>query len=181
MKKFRLAAVAALVFAVTALTGCEVFKEFSYNKWCTKPVTVAEGKTTDAYFYWATENKDDNIKAGLNVVIQLDGESVSVLGTEVTNGKYYIVKNIPDGTALKDIDATEVEGDKYEKFKDVTITSGKWAAAYATVFKKGTRNVDEPACLSSSEYKKPGADEEANVSIKAIVVEALEALLEAAE
>ncbi len=178
MKKFRFAAVAALIFAVTALTGCEIFKEFSYNKWCKKEVTLKE-KSTTAYFYWATDDEDENIKKGLNVVLQFQGDAVSVLGTEVSNGKYYIVKNIPDGTVVDDLDDTELDEEKSQKYKDVKITSGKWAAAYATVFKKGLRNIDGPVCLSESDWNKP-ADESA-VNLKEVIANALIGLLEAVE
>lgn len=180
MKKFRFAAVAALILTVTALTGCEIFKEFSYNKWCKKEITLKE-KSTTAYFYWATDDENENIKKGLNVVLQFQGDAVKILGTEVSNGKYYIVKNIPDGTVVDDLDDTELDEEKSQKLGNKKITSGKWAAAYAGMFEKGTRNIESPVCLSDSDWKKPTEEQSANVSLKEVITEALIGLLEAVE
>lgn len=173
MRKFRIAAVIALVMSVFALSGCDMIKELSYNKWCTKKVTVKE-QPVDVYFYWATKDAG-KLKSGLNVVVMAKGEAVTIMGEELTSGKYYIIKNIPDGSTVDSIDDSELD-EKFAEVKNAKITSGRWAACYATMFKKESRNVAAPVCLSDSTWETP--KDAASFNIKQIIADALLAMLE---
>lgn len=173
MKKFRIAAFIALVMSVFALSSCTMLKELSYNKWCTKNVTVKE-KPVTLYFYWATE-ETGKLKTGLNIVAMAEDEAVTVMGEELTSGKYYVLKNIAAGATVDSIDESELDS-KFDKIKNVKITSEKWVAIYASMFTKETRNVDAPVCLSDSTWQTLG--DKSSFNIKQVIAEALLSYLE---
>lgn len=155
MKKNKIFMIAALIAGVLALTGCDLLgavKELAQDKWCKKDVMYGD-KPVSVYMYYT--NKEDayegriEMPAGLTVVVEAEGKSISVFGEELLGDKFYVTKNIKKGQSLADAatDAGAIADSTASK--NLVINDTTWLAAYE-MFKTGEKDVDAPASARSS-------------------------------
>lgn len=139
MKKFRIAALVALVFGVFTLTGCgdlwNAAKVVTKNKWTTKTVsTTAVGAAKDSankyninvYLYYTDEAKtvgNLSLGKGLNVLIEADAGNANFFGDSISTASYAIKTFAPGETI-----SNNEEGSAKKEFK---VTDDAWAGAYA--------------------------------------------------
>lgn len=146
MKKFRIAALMAVLVSVLCLTGCkqiwDALKEETFDTWYEKDFDYSEGKTLKCYCYYSESAQTINnveCEPGLTIVVEAQGDSVKIFDTELTNGKYYLVKNLKKGAALSD----EGESSSYKVNDSVAV-------AIAFFFDRG-----EPESISDSSWSTP--------------------------
>lgn len=153
MKKFRLAALAALVFGVFTLTGCAdlwgAAQKISQDKWCKKTVSYGDGKSVEVYMYYtntATSTGKIDLPVGLTIVVEAKGNSVKLFGESITSGEVYATKHIAKGKSLASAADADDGNSSASKF---VISDSSWFGAYE-MFKTGEKDVSAPASSSSS-------------------------------